>query len=41
LPQTLGSEQSAALHDRLVAEIEDLSSTENAAFWARRALSKK
>ena len=38
---TLGPEQSAALRNRLVAEIAALSSADDAALWARRCLAEK
>ena len=40
-PKTLDSEQSTALRDRLMAELKDLRSAEQAANWAHRVLGAK
>lgn len=40
-PKTLGSDESAVLRDRLLAELKDLVSADDAALWAQRSLGEK
>ena len=41
LKETLGTEASAALRDRLIADVGDLASADDAALWAHRSLAEK